>query len=266
MVGLTLRDTAYTYLEPHGLPSGGDWALQKQGAITLVGTEGVTVRDCLLTRLDGNALFIGGYTRNLTVSNNEFSFIGDSAMASWGDTSAQLNQNGTLTVPGRFKVGPDGRGGEQPRGSLIEGNLVHEIGLWQKQSSLWFQAVTAQTTLRNNIFFNGPRAGLNFNDGFGGGDMITGNLLLNCVRESSDHGPWNSWSRVPYITDIRHGEGKPSILPAVIHTNANTTTTARRYHYTASLLRFFSSSFFLLPFSHAPLFRSPGPLWSPAVM
>ena len=73
MVGLTLRDTAYTYLEPHGLPSGGDWALQKQGAITLVGTEGVTVRDCLLTRLDGNALFIGGYTRNLTVSNNEFS-------------------------------------------------------------------------------------------------------------------------------------------------------------------------------------------------
>ena len=59
----------------------------------------------------------------------------------------------------------------------------------------------------------------------------------------------------------------PSILPAVIHTNAHTTTTARRYHYTASLLRlFFSSSFFLLPFSHAPLFRSPGPLWSPAVM
>ena len=50
-------------------------------------------------------------------------------------------------------------------------------------------------------------------DGFGGGDDISGNLLLNCVQESSDHGPWNSWSRVPYITEIRT-PGKPSIIPA----------------------------------------------------
>jgi hypothetical protein len=73
--------------------------------------------------------------------------------------------------------------------------------------------------LHNNIFYNGPRAAFNFNDGFGGGDDIAGNLLLNCVRESSDHGPWNSWSRVPYITNIR--TGKPSIIPATrkIHGN-----------------------------------------------
>ena len=150
--GVTLRDTVYTYFDPHGLPSGGDWGLQKQGAITLVGTEFVTIDQCLLTRLDGNAIFIGGYNRNLTISNNEFSFIGDGAMASWGDTSSALNANGSLTVPGGYKVGPDGRGGEQPRGSIIENNICHEIGLWQKQSSLWFQAVTAQTILRNNIF------------------------------------------------------------------------------------------------------------------
>merc|ERR1712070_252706 len=37
--GVTLRDTAYTYMDPHGLPSGGDWGLQKQGAITIVGSE-----------------------------------------------------------------------------------------------------------------------------------------------------------------------------------------------------------------------------------
>ena len=217
--GVTLRDTEYTFFDPHGLPSGGDWALQQQGAITIVGSEAVTVDGCLLTRLDGNAIFIGGYNRNLSITNNEISFIGDGAMAAWGDTSAALNANGSKTVPGGFKVGPDGRGGEQPRGTLVADNIVHEIGLWQKQSSLWFQAVTAQTTLRNNIFYNGPRAAFNFNDGFGGGDDISGNLLLNCVRESSDHGPWNSWSRVPYITDIR--TGKPSIIPEVkkIHHN-----------------------------------------------
>merc|ERR1712196_171460 len=51
------------------------------------------------------------------------------------------------------------------------------------------------------------------NDGFGGGDILKGNLLTNCVRESGDHGPFNSWDRVPYITTIRNG--KASIIPAL---------------------------------------------------
>lgn len=218
--GITFRDTAQTYFDPHGLPSGGDWALQPQGAVTIVGSENVSIDGCLFTRLDGNGVFAGGYHRNLSLTDNEFAFIGASAMTAWGDTSSALNGNGTLTVPGGHKVGPDGRGGEQPRGTVVDGNIGHELGLWQKQSSLWFQAVTAQTTVRNNIFFNGPRAALNFNDQFGGGDDVHGNLLLNSVRESGDHGPWNSWSRVPYITDVRT-PGVASIVPATraIHRN-----------------------------------------------
>ena len=161
--GITLRDTAYTYFDPHGLPSGGDWALQKQGAVTIVGSENITVDGCLFTRLDGNGVFVGGYNRNLSLTRNEFAFIGASAMAAWGDTSSALNANNTARVPGEYKVGPDGRGGEQPRGTLVKGNIGHDIGLWQKQSSLWFQAVTAQTTLQDNVFFNGPRAAFNFN-------------------------------------------------------------------------------------------------------
>lgn len=31
---------------------------------------------------------------------------------------------------------------------------------------------------------------------------MEGNLLFNCVRESGDHGPFNSWDRVPYITNL----------------------------------------------------------------
>ena len=39
------------------------------------------------------------------------------------------------------------------------------------------------------------------------------------VRESKDHGPWNSWDRVPYITNLR--TGKPSIVPADRHIHHN---------------------------------------------
>ena len=58
----------------------------------------------------------------------------------------------------------------------------------------------------------GPRAGINANDGFGGGNVIERNLIFNMVRETGDHGPFNSWDRVPYITTI--GSGKPSVVPA----------------------------------------------------
>jgi hypothetical protein len=114
-------------MDPHGLPSGGDWALQKQGAITMTATEGVNISDNLFTRLDGNAIFIGGYHRDLAITNNEFSFIGDSAMAAWGETSSNLNANGSVSLP--YKVGPDGRGGEQPRGTKVIGNVAREIGV-----------------------------------------------------------------------------------------------------------------------------------------
>ena len=63
------------------------------------------------------------------------------------------------------QVGPDGRAGEQPRFTNVSANLVHELGIYQKQSSFWFQAMTAQTELIENVHFNGPRAGINFNDG-----------------------------------------------------------------------------------------------------
>jgi len=69
-VGLEFRDTVDTFMAPHGLPSGGDWALQKSGALLLRGTEALVVEGCLFHKIDGNAVFLGGYHRNATVSGN----------------------------------------------------------------------------------------------------------------------------------------------------------------------------------------------------
>ena len=78
--------------------------------------------------------------------------------------------------------------------------LLLSLSLKPLKSSAFFQAITALTTIEGNIFFNGPRAGINFNDGFGGGNVIRNNLLFNFCRETSDHGPFNSWDRQPYLT------------------------------------------------------------------
>jgi len=215
----------------HGMPSGGDWGLQRSGAVLFEGTEECAVSHCHINRVDGNGVFISNYNRNATVANNEFSWIGDSAIASWGSTGFCLNENCTDKM--EWRNGPDAREGLQPRGNRIVGNLVREIGIFQKQSSMYFQATSAQTYLAGNVHFNGPRAGLNFNDGMGGGDVLEGNLLANCVRESGDHGPFNSWDRVPYVTDIgmlrdyssptghRPSGGKPSVVPTFRQIRSN---------------------------------------------
>jgi len=191
------RDAAATYMEPHGVPSGGDWALQRTAAVVLNGTEHVTMRGCAFVRVDGNAILLTGYNRFAEIRRCEFAWIGDTAVAGWGDTDED-----------------DGSGGEQPRHTLLADNFAHDVGIWEKQSSMWFQARTCQTTLTNNIFFNGPRAAINFNDGFGGANNVSDNLIFNQCRESGDHGPINSWDRMQFKTRVRFGD-QLSYDPAV---------------------------------------------------
>ena len=206
--GITFTGGRPTMFDPHGQPSGGDWALERMGAILLEGTEDVIVADCLFERIDSNAVFLSGYNRRAQVVRNEFSLLGNNAVASWGRS-----------------VDWDGTGGQQPRHSLIMGNIVHDIGLEQKQSSFYFQAQSCENTLAANIVYNIPRAAVNastgmacsppplraprvrspvilnltrrsrpttqFEDGFGGANVLTDNLFWNSCRESSDHGAFN---------------------------------------------------------------------------
>ena len=213
---LTLRNLTFTATRETMLdgrwttPSGGDWALNRNGAVFVEGSQGLVIEHCTFTRLDSTALFLSRYNRGANITENEFVWLGQNAMAAWGETD-----------------GVDGTGGEQPRGTRVVGNVCHEIGHYQKQSSCWFQAKTAQTVLRANIFFNGPRAMINMNDGFGGGNVVEQNLLFNSCRDSGDHGPFNSWDRQPFLTDIRNGT--PSLLPAWNELHHNFVVRALRF-------------------------------------
>ena len=177
--GITFMANRPTFMEPRTNPSSGDWSLERQGAIRLEGTENVRIHGNLFTKLDCNAISINGYNRHATIDRsiaveadsssiytvvlllcklllithatigrNHFSWLGLGAIASWGREprdETKLN---------------DGTGGEQPRYTVATNNFVHEIGHIQKQSSFYFQAITALATIKNNIVFNIPRAGI----------------------------------------------------------------------------------------------------------
>lgn len=195
---LAFRDAVSTYNQRWGVPSGGDWAFHRNAGLLLSGTNNVTVHNCTFHRLDGNAILLSGYNRGSRISRCSFRWIGQTAAAAWGET----------------RNGWDGRDGKQPRGSVVEGNIFRDVGLFQKQSAGWFQAKAAETILRSNIMFNMPRAAINFNDGFGGGNVVEGNLIFNTCRESGDHGPINTWDRQPFLTDVAAGQQHASFVPA----------------------------------------------------
>ena len=208
--GIGFRDAAPTFLEPHGIPSGGDWALERMGALFFEGTTNLKISGCDFVRNDGNGVMLSGFNRFASIVGNHFAWTGDTAIAAWGRTD-ELSDNGIH--------GWDGTGGDFPWHTLVESNVIRETGVWEKQSSCWFQAKTAQTVLKGNICFNLGRAGFNFNDGFGGGDWVYQNLIFNTNRESADHGPINSWDRQPYVTTVATGKPSGKMLPRNITNN-----------------------------------------------
>ena len=199
--GLRFSGAAHTFLASHGVPSGGDWTLANKAAVVAEGTVGLTFEHCKFERLDGSAILLRGRHRGTRIQRNEFSFLGASGVTAWGRTGRRDPSDGS-TIDGW-----DGTTGEQPRGVAFVENIVHEIGHYQKQSSAWFQAQSCLNNISANLLYNGPRALINWNDGFGGGSVVEGNvhaalplafssrsknaaactqLLFNSVRETGD--------------------------------------------------------------------------------
>ena len=203
IINIGFRDAAATYIDDWSAPSGGDWSLHRGGSLFLENVQNINILNCSFERNDGNAIFLSKRTRNVVVDKCSFAWIGESAIATWGETDHY-----------------DATSGNQPRGTMITNNIMREIGIYQKQSSGWGQAKTALSNITNNIMFNMPRAAINFNDMMGGGDVVESNLIFNTCRESGDHGPINSWSRQPFLTTVKDGKTKSfDPAPRIIRKN-----------------------------------------------
>lgn len=211
LLGLKFTQSAPTYLDKYEVPSGGDWSIHRGGAVLAQGVKDLVVDSCMFERLGGNALFLSNYAADTLIKDSEFAWIGDSAVAQVGSTFfAQTEKRGEDLM--------DGTNLDQPRGTVFTHNVVREIGVFGKQTSAFFQSVACNTTIENSVLFNGPRAGINFNDGFGGGNTIQNCLTFNWVRETSDHGNFNSWDRLPYLTETT-GKKSTAVVESEIQHN-----------------------------------------------
>ena len=202
LVGLTFAHSANTYMRDYEVPSGGDWSVHRGGAVFLDNTADIFISTSKFVNLGGNAVVLSNLNLAPTIAFSEFVWLGESALVLLGSVS-----------------GIDGvTNAQQPTDAMLVGSLVHELGAHIKQTAGVAQFLSRRTQVSKCAMFNMPRAGININDGFAGGLNISGNVIFNTVRETSDHGPFNSWDRQPYLVD--YGTG-PTLVPERSYITAN---------------------------------------------
>jgi hypothetical protein len=145
-----------------------------------------------------------------------FSEIGASAICFVGDPKAvrspsfEYHQFVPLEQIDRT---PGPKTNNYPANCKVIDNLMFNLGLVEKQSAGIELSMCQNITVSHNTIYDVPRAGINISEGTWGGHVIEYNDVFNTVKESGDHGSFNSWGRDRFW----HPDKK--ILDSIVETN-----------------------------------------------
>jgi len=196
--GITFRHTKRIFLEPYERLLRGDWSIARLAAVRFAGAEDCSVEDCVFEDLGGNGVFISGYNRRVGVLAGRFTRLGESGVCVVGDLKAvrtpAISYSNTVQQD-QIDLVPGPKTPDYPAQCRISNNLMNRFGIIGKQVAGVMISMAEEITVSHNTIYQCPRAAICINDGCWGGHIIEFNDAFNTVRESGDHGPFNSWGR-----------------------------------------------------------------------
>ena len=199
--GLTLTQTLRTFMENKEPLLRSDWTIYRGGAVFYDGAVNCSLKNCTLNNLGGNAVFFNNYNRHCEVSECLISEIGASAFCFVGDPNAVRSPSFEYWqfVPlAQIDRTPGPKTNNYPAECKVYNNLMFNLGLVEKQSAGVELSMCQSITVSHNTIYDVPRAGINVSEGTWGGHLIEYNDVFNTVKESGDHGSFNSWGRDRY--------------------------------------------------------------------
>lgn len=196
--GIELTQTIRTFMNKYEPLLRSDWTIYRGGAIILEGTEYCKIINCFLHNLGGNAIFCSNYNKNSFLSSNHIKNIGASAICFVGDSKAVRSPTFIYEqyIPYNEmdkEYGP--LTNNYPSDCKVYDNLIHNIGLYEKQTTGVELSMCQNITVSHNSIYNTPRSGINVSEGTWGGHIIEYNDVFDTVKETGDHGSFNSWGR-----------------------------------------------------------------------
>jgi hypothetical protein len=205
--GLELTQTLRTFMEKYEPLLRSDWTIYRGAAVFFEGAENCSLKNCNIYNIGGNAVFFSNYNRNCEVSGSHLTRIGASAVCFVGDPDAVRSPSFEYSefVPSKDidrTVGP--KTDNYPAYCRVHDNLIHKIGLYEKQITGVELSMSRAITISHNSIYDTPRAGINISEGTWGGHILEFNDVFNTVKETGDHGSFNSWGRDRFWHPVRH--------------------------------------------------------------
>lgn len=198
LCGLTFRQAARTVMDTKEPLLRSDWAIYRGGAIFFNGAENCALADSFIDQVGGNAVFVNNYNRRIAIRGTQIAKAGANGICFVGDPQAarsplfnyyQVHQLAEIDRT------PGPKTGNYPADCLVDDCLIHQTGRVEKQTAGVEIDLAQGITVRHCSIYDVPRAGINIGDGCWGGDVIEFCDVFDTVKETGDHGSFNSWGR-----------------------------------------------------------------------
>lgn len=201
-----------------------DWTFVRKGAVFVENSEQVRLENCKFRYLGGNAVFFSGYNKDHLVENCDFTDLGASGImvaglekavrtpSRWGnedwdktirngegfwlDEGSKMESVNTgvhQTEMEDLQPGPASE--DYPRDICLKNNYFYNVGVYEKQTAGIYVSVSRHVQIESSTFHHMPRSAVTIGDGCFGGHRIVDCDIFDTVRETGDHGPFNSWGR-----------------------------------------------------------------------
>ena len=198
--GLAFRHATRTFMETKEPLLRSDWTIYRGGALLFNGAEDCGLDDCLIDQVGGNAVFVNNYNRRIAIRGCHITRAGGSGVAFIGDPNACFNalywDKGSDL--GKIARTPGPKTPNYPADCVVDDCLIHDIGQVEKQTAGVTLDMAQGISIRHCSIYDMPRSGINFGDGCWGGHLIEFCDIFDTVKETGDHGSFNSWGRDRY--------------------------------------------------------------------
>ncbi len=178
-----------------------DWTIYRGGAVTFRDSRDCSIDRCAFRGVGSNGVFVDGNCAGITVSRSHFRDIGASGLCFVGlpdSVRSPLFEYGETNTLGAVDLTPGPRSDDYPKNCTVEDCLIERVGTAEKQAAGVEISMAYGITVKNCTVCRTSRAGINVSEGTFGGHRIEGCDVFDTVRETGDHGSFNSWGRDRY--------------------------------------------------------------------
>ena len=176
-----------------------DWAFNSEAGVKIDNSKNVSFTNCKFEDMGNTCVKILNNSENILFNDCDFIDSLSNGILICGDknstycTSCWDNDNHITKMESEDKKGA--KTNDYPKNITIKNSLFRRLGREDLQSAGVSISLAENVTIDHCTVNDMPRAGINICENAFGGHKIIGNDIYDCVKETGDHGPFNSWGR-----------------------------------------------------------------------